>query len=149
MRPQIEGEYASDQGVVRIAHNRNAYRTIYSRTGSVPNLPAFSSEYRIEIGDELIGRAQFGEGRLAGEFRSAALGDPAWNNGVMSFPNASLKTPPIFGFFNATLREDGSFDVVIEQWGGSLGAARPKREIGFNTFEPETERIETTWVRRV
>lgn len=157
MKAKIEGTYRfddeADDRVIRISRARNAWRTIYSSTGKAPRIPVFSRQYRIDIGDDLAGRAFFDNARgvLIGEFQSAALGQGEWINGMLSYANAKITELPIFGHFVATLNDDASFDVVIEQWGGKNFKLPPKGkltgEAGGMILQPETTRTETKWRR--
>ncbi len=149
MKPNIEGEYLWGEDIVRIARTPDSnWKTVYSATGTAPRLPAFSREYLLELPHDSVGIGQFGGTQLVGYFQPRIVAQGRWEGGILiaqPYTGGLL----ISGQFVATLREDGGFDVVIEQFDGrDFGRpSLPKSSSPFFTFHPEMERIETVWVR--
>ena len=148
MKPNIAGDYRSDENTVHIerAGQRN-WQTAYASgdDSTWQRLPAFTRDYTLDLPHDCIGTAQFDGKQLVGYFQPRALGRLL--NGVVLL-DAFANGPLLTGQFTATLREDGNFDVVIEQFDGRSGGSKRKPGKGPNMFEPEMEHIETTWVRQ-
>jgi hypothetical protein len=107
---------------------------LYSRSGSLPNIPALSQEYRVEMEDTWEGAAYFDGKHLWGYFLPKHLSPEAL---------ADLRSLPIhFGRFAAKLRDDGSFAVIIEQWDG-----QPPKKLLEGFAEPGMIQSETEWYR--
>jgi hypothetical protein len=141
MSVKIEGVYqttSDENGVVYISRlSVTSNRTLYSRTGTLPNIPALTQEYRVEMKNTWEGLAVFDGRRLLGQFQPK------------NFPPQSLEElrsqPMLFGQFEAHLRADGSFAVVIEQWDGNR-SWRGDDSGQLEMTEPELMRVEAEWV---
>lgn len=146
MGKKIEGVYqARDErdGVVYITRlTAAAYRTLYSSTGSLPNIAALTQEYRVELEDVWEGLAVFDGRRLLGRFQPKNF--PPRSESDLEALRAH---PLLFGQFEARLRADGSFAVVIEQYDGQSSLFGQISDAdAADSDEMEYERIETQWV---
>jgi len=146
MKPTIAGEYLWGEEAVRIERaGQRTWQTTYSATSDSTweRLPIFRREYLVELPHDCSGIAQFDGKQLAGFFQSGTLPLALFKNSlIIAKPYAG--GPLLFGKFIAVLRDDGNFDVVIEQYDGNSGPSKPKRIL----FEPELERTETVWVKQ-
>ena len=152
MKPNIAGDYRSGENSVHIAHSgHNAWQTTYSsgHNSRRQRLPAFAHNYMLDLPHGCIGTAQFDDQRLVGFFQPGTL-TRAFTPGLNGFTplDPFSNGPLLFAQFTATLREDGNFDVTIEQFDGRSSGRKHKPGRGPLMFEPEMERIETMWVRQ-
>ncbi len=150
---KITGTYEAD-GIfgktVRIIRAEGLWRTDY---GEAPRIPAFTQEYAIDFGASIVGQGHFDGAVLRGSFHPKSFA----NYLVNGVPVLIRTTSPLFwmGEFEATPRDDGSFDVVIKRWDGKLpgkGASRSQlTQTGstskFGVIEPNYEIVKDVWRR--
>jgi hypothetical protein len=148
---KITGTYQSD-GVfgttVRIFRAEGVWETTF---GEAPRIPAFTQEYAVDFGSGLVGQGHFDGKVLRGGLYPISHA-VFWVNGTP----VQMKTQPTqfwTGVFEATVRDDGSFNVVIKRWDGKAPGKDTQGSqitwIGENTqsgsFEPDYEVVQDVW----
>jgi len=135
MRTDIIGTYRDpnqnpwDSIIIEPSDN-SMWRTLYATSDKQPDIPVFTKAYRIDLGRGLVGMAYFDGKCLSGPYSR------------MSESNDAQDAPAIAGWFQATLRPDGHFDVKLELWDSQKLRPRQGR---VPVLEPSAQRSRTLW----
>lgn len=135
MRTDIIGTYRDPNqnpwdSIIIEPSGHNMWRTLYATSDKQPAIPVFTKAYRIDLGHGLVGMAYFDGKCLSGPYSRVDVMTDA--QGV----------PAIAGWFQATLRKDGVFDVKLEHWDNQQLRPRQGR---VPVLEPSTQRSRTLW----
>jgi hypothetical protein len=135
MRTDIIGTYRDPNqnpwdSIIIEPSDGSMWRTLYATSDKQPDIPVFTKAYRIDLGHGLVGMAYFDGKCLSGPY--SHFTEAKDTQGV----------PAIAGWFQATLRHDGSFAVKLERWDHQNLRPRLGR---VPVLEPATQHSYTFW----
>lgn len=135
MRTDIIGTYRDPNqnpwdSIIIEPSDGSMWRTLYATTDKQPEIAVFTKAYRIDLGHGLVGMAYFDGKCLSGPY--SRLIEVKDAHGALA----------IAGWFQAVLRNDGSFDVKLEHWDNQNLRPRQGRAA---VLEPATRHSLTLW----